>query len=144
MTDGDTNSGYTDYAAYGFPPLDRRSISDAYSATDSGRIKNAFDDQINARYSALCTAVKNMNITLWVISYGSVSGSTATRLQNCASPGLLYAAASSSDLIADRKSTVGTPVTNAHLVCRLLLEKENNQSHSQKISQTTTSPPTTT
>src|SRR3546814_7926758 len=100
MTDGDTNSGYTDYAAYGFPPLDRRSISDAYSATDSGRIKNAFDDQINARYSALCTAVKNMNITLWVISYGSVSGSTATRLQNCASPGRFYAAASSSDLIA--------------------------------------------
>src|SRR3546814_49720 len=28
MTDGDTNSGYTDYAAYGFPPLDRRSLSD--------------------------------------------------------------------------------------------------------------------
>src|SRR3546814_3647975 len=75
MTDGDTNSGYTDYAAYGFPPLDRRSISDAYSATDSGRIKNAFDDQINARYSALCTSVKNMNIPLWVISYGSVPGS---------------------------------------------------------------------
>src|SRR3546814_14749196 len=84
----------SDLAAYGFPPLDRRSISDVYSATDSGRIKNAFDDQINARYSALCTAVKNMNITLWVISYGSVSGSTATRLQNCASPGRFYAAAS--------------------------------------------------
>src|SRR3546814_10005939 len=27
----------------------------------------------------------------------------------------------------DRKSTRRTPVTNAHIVCRLLLEKQNNQ-----------------
>src|SRR3546814_6125987 len=27
----------------------------------------------------------------------------------------------------DRKSTRRTPVTNAHLVCRLLLEKKNNE-----------------
>src|SRR3546814_9204335 len=100
MTEGNTKSVYTDLAVYGFPRLELRSISDAYSATDSGRIKNAFDDQINARDSALCTAGKNMNIPLWVISYGSVAGSTATRLQNCASPGRFYAAASSSDLIA--------------------------------------------
>src|SRR3546814_5273743 len=30
-------------------------------------------------------------------------------------------------IFADRKSTRLTPVTNAHLVCRLLLEKKNNQ-----------------
>src|SRR3546814_8960670 len=33
----------------------------------------------------------------------------------------------------DRKSTRLTPVTNAHLVCRLLLEKKNNQNTTQRI-----------
>src|SRR3546814_1924841 len=31
----------------------------------------------------------------------------------------------------DRKSTRRTPVTNAHLVCRLLLEKKKNDSNKQ-------------
>src|SRR3546814_5458519 len=31
--------------------------------------------------------------------------------------------------LSDRKSTRLTPVTNAHLVCRLLLEKKNNNRH---------------
>src|SRR3546814_6541851 len=37
----------------------------------------------------------------------------------------------------DRKSTRLTPVTNAHLVCRLLLEKKNNTKHAlQRHTQT--------
>src|SRR3546814_1082185 len=32
----------------------------------------------------------------------------------------------------DRKSTRLTPVTNAHIVCRLLLEKKNNSNTAQK------------
>src|SRR3546814_9372490 len=31
--------------------------------------------------------------------------------------------------VTDRKSTRLTPVTNAHLVCRLLLEKKNNKTN---------------
>src|SRR3546814_8260957 len=37
----------------------------------------------------------------------------------------------------DRKSTRLTPVTNAHLVCRLLLEKKNTKTQQQPNKQTT-------
>ncbi len=38
----------------------------------------------NARLLALCTALKNMNVTLWVISYGNdVSSTTEDRLKQC-------------------------------------------------------------
>src|SRR3546814_1788395 len=40
---------------------------------------------------------------------------------------------------ADRKSTRLTPVTNAHLVCRLLLEKKNNSITKLQIITTTDS-----
>src|SRR3546814_6699767 len=38
---------------------------------------------------------------------------------------------------ADRKSTRLTPVTNAHLVCRLLLEKKKNKTQSHQLSHQT-------
>src|SRR3546814_6198110 len=36
-------------------------------------------------------------------------------------------------LLLDRKSTRLTPVTNAHLVCRLLLEKKKHNSHTSNM-----------
>src|SRR3546814_1840459 len=36
-------------------------------------------------------------------------------------------------ILSDRKSTRLTPVTNAHLVCRLLLEKKKNHNDTYKI-----------
>lgn len=95
MTDGDTNTDIYDVNAYGVPWWDRRQTS-----TSSAPTSTLTDAEVNARFPALCAAVKNMNITLWVISYGAVSGDTATRLQNCASPGRYYAASSSTDLIS--------------------------------------------
>ncbi len=100
MTDGDTNANSDDYAAYGLPWFDRRQTADRPSKSD-------MDDQVNARFSALCTAVKNKNITLWVISFGAgVNEDTQGRLKACSSNGngpegkLFFPVADSEDLIS--------------------------------------------
>lgn len=96
MTDGDTNGQDDEYAAYGLPWFDRRQTPDT-----SAPSKTDIDDQINARFSALCTAVRNKNITLWVISFGaSVNTTTQARLQACATPGKYFTAADSATLIS--------------------------------------------
>jgi hypothetical protein len=87
MTDGDTNANPDALSAYGVPWFDRLQ-TDESSAPTTTQLNTITND----RTAALCTAVKNMNITLWVVSYGSdVSGATNTRLSQCASPGKFFA-----------------------------------------------------
>ncbi|MES2442578.1 MAG: pilus assembly protein [Pseudomonadota bacterium] len=94
MTDGDTNASNTDYAAYGIPWFDRRQ-----TVSTSAPSNTTLNDQINARFLALCTAVKNQNITLWVISFGSGSNSTTEdRLESCATSGRYFVARDSATL----------------------------------------------
>ena len=98
MTDGDTNANDYDYAAYGLPYFDHRQ-------TGASPTKDQLDDQVNARFLALCTAVKNKNITLWVISFGaSTSVENQTRLSQCASSGRYFTAADSAALQVTFKS----------------------------------------
>lgn len=94
MTDGDSTSSPCDYNAYGVPWFDQRQTTDVGTAANCGSNRQALIDQINVRLEALCTAVKNKNITLWVISYGgiNINATTRTRLQNCASPGKYFSA----------------------------------------------------
>lgn len=95
MTDGDTVTSRFNLTPFGVPWWDRRQTNPANAPTDSNLTAN-----VNARTSALCTAIKNRNITLWVISFGSgVSNAAQTRLQNCASTGRFYSAANSTELI---------------------------------------------
>jgi Flp pilus assembly protein TadG len=97
MTDGETVTQPYDYTAYGLPWFDRRQ-------TDAGSVPNQsiLNDQVNLRFSALCTAIKNnpKGITLWVINFGNSVGNTAkTRLQNCAtSPDYFFDAGDSIEL----------------------------------------------
>lgn len=80
MTDGETNANSGALSAYGLPWYDRLQTDAASSPTTA-----QLNDLTNARFSALCTAVKNMNITLWVVSYGSgVDTATNNRLRDCA------------------------------------------------------------
>jgi Flp pilus assembly protein TadG len=77
MTDGDTSTNNDNYTAYGVGWWDRRQTTYAPSATDLNNI-------VNARLDALCTTIKNMNITLWVVSYGGdVTAATENRLKRC-------------------------------------------------------------
>jgi hypothetical protein len=97
MTDGDTVTSNTNMISHGVTWWDRR------QATSTSN--NVLTANVNARTQALCSAIKNKNITLWVISFGSGVSSTAqTALQNCASPGRFYAAANSSQLINQFKA----------------------------------------
>ncbi len=92
MTDGDTNANDYDYAAYGLPFFDHRE-------TPASPAKTQLDDQVNSRLLALCGAVKNKNITLWVISFGaSVNSTTQGRLSQCASAGRYFTAADATQL----------------------------------------------
>jgi Flp pilus assembly protein TadG len=100
MTDGDTVTSNTGYTAHGVAWWDRRETTTASAPSNT-----ILDNTVNARMDALCSAIKNMNITLWVISYGSgVSSAAQTRLQNCASSGRFYTASNSAALIANFKS----------------------------------------
>lgn len=97
MTDGDTQTSTSNYAAYGYPWYDRRNVSSSDVGSSPG--STDMNDEVNARFLALCTAVKNKNITLWVISFGSGSNSTTEgRLEQCATPGRYFTARDSASL----------------------------------------------
>lgn len=102
MTDGDTMSYNDDYNAYGISWWDRRQTTYApsnYSGTNSHTARI-----VNAHLAGLCTAIKNKNITLWVISYGGgINEETEARLQACATNGKYFSASDTPALIAQFK-----------------------------------------
>ncbi|MBN3728433.1 VWA domain-containing protein [Burkholderia sp. Ac-20379] len=59
-----------------------------------------YPDDVNTFQNAVCTAIKNDNITIYAITFGSdASGSVAqTAMRNCASPGDYYHAPDSTSL----------------------------------------------
>mgnify|MGYP003673625825 CR=1 FL=1 len=95
MTDGDTVTSNSQYSSYGVEWYDRRRTSSSSAPSSSD-----LTTQVNKRFLAMCTAIKNKNITLWVVSFGNgVSSSSITNLQNCATPGKFYNAANSAELL---------------------------------------------
>ncbi|WP_161988990.1 TadE/TadG family type IV pilus assembly protein [Sphingomonas glacialis] len=100
MTDGDSTSNPCDYNAYGVPFYDQKQTTDVGLAQNCGTNRQTLIDQINLRLAALCTSVKNKNITLWVISFGNGTNTdTESRLQTCAtSPSYYFKAADSAAL----------------------------------------------
>lgn len=103
MTDGETCTAPYNYSAYGFPWLDRRQQTSKTSAPTYGcetetSTGGQMSEQVNARYAAVCAAVKNQNITLWVIWFGVSKPNLETRLRGCATPSRFYAARNQADL----------------------------------------------
>ena len=97
MTDGDASTFTNNLYAYGSPYWDLRQTN--YTPTSA-----QLDGGVEGRTTALCTAIKNMNIELWVISYGgAVDASNEARLQACASPGRYFSAANTPTLISNFK-----------------------------------------
>jgi Flp pilus assembly protein TadG len=81
MTDGNMEPDATSYNFAGHEYEDKR-ISGT-SGTGSANLTTLH----NNRFSAICAAAKNMNVTVWVIAYAQTM---TTQLQNCASPGKAY------------------------------------------------------
>jgi Flp pilus assembly protein TadG len=98
MTDGETNVVHDDYSAYGVHWYDRRQTPTGTAPTNSQLVA-----MTDARTAALCTAIKNKNINLWVVSYGDVGGPTNDRLRACATPGKFFQAASVASLVSNFK-----------------------------------------
>jgi Flp pilus assembly protein TadG len=92
MTDGTMAPQPTIYGLYGYEKVDRRISGAANTPTSSD-----LTDRHNSRFSALCTAIKNMNITIWVVAYDQTM---TTQLQNCASPGKAFYASNDTQMRA--------------------------------------------
>jgi len=95
MTDGATVVKPFDYSPYGIHWYDRRQ-----TPTDTEPTEDLLNNLTDARTAALCTAIRNKNITLWVISYGDLGSETNKRLEACASPGRFLEATTVDKLVA--------------------------------------------
>ena len=108
MTDGDAVAQPCDYTAYGVAWWDRRTTDDVGTQSNCNGVNNglaSLNAQVNARLDGLCTAVKNKEITLWVISFGDGSNAaTEDRLRACASNGRFFTARNSATLQATFKA----------------------------------------
>ncbi len=104
MTDGDTCTGATNYAAYGVAWFDRRQTADNSVPTDGCGETGTLTQQVNLRTEALCTAIKNKNITLWVIVFGNLATATETRMSNCATSTRYFKATNAATLQQTFKS----------------------------------------
>jgi Flp pilus assembly protein TadG len=104
MTDGDPCTSVGNYQAYGVAWFDRRQTDPSVAPTDGCTTTGTLTAQVNARTVALCSAIKNKNITLWVVTFGYVDPNTVTRLTNCASSGRYFSANNAATLQATFKS----------------------------------------
>ena len=87
LTDGQTAPLDISYGAYGVEPIDRRRWSPSSSLTLTQVVEN--------RFTVACNAIKNKNITVWFIAFGTALNPIMT---NCAGPGHAFSAANSTEL----------------------------------------------
>jgi len=114
MTDGDPCTNVSNYQAYGIAWFDRRQTDPTVAPTDGCTTTGTLTEQVNARTVALCTAIKNKNITLWVITFGTVDPNTVTRLTNCASSERYFNASNAEDL-ESTFATIANQITQLRL-----------------------------
>jgi Flp pilus assembly protein TadG len=98
MTDGDPCTSVSNYQAYGIAWFDRRQTDAGVAPTDGCTTTGTLTEQVNARTAALCKAVRNKNITLWVIWFGVSNPTIETQLTACATPGRFFSARNSVQL----------------------------------------------
>lgn len=98
MTDGDACTENYNYEAYGLEWYDRRRVDPNAVPTDGCTTTGTITQQVNARTAALCEAVKNKNITLWVIWFGEKNTYIETTMKACASPNRFFSARNSAQL----------------------------------------------
>lgn len=114
MTDGDPCTGAPNYTAYGLNWFDRRTTDPNSDPTDGCTNKGTLTEQVNARTAALCTAIKNKNITLWVITFGELAPDTVTRMTSCATPGKYFSANNAAD-IQSTFATIANQISSLRL-----------------------------
>jgi Flp pilus assembly protein TadG len=104
MTDGDPCTSVGNYQAYGVAWFDRRQTAESSAPTDGCTTTGSLTTQVNNRTAALCTAIKNKNITLWVITFGTLDSTTVTRMTACATTGRYFNATNAATIQSTFKS----------------------------------------
>ena len=87
LTDGQTAPLDVSYGSYGVEPLEKKRWSPG-----SGR---TLTQTVEARFTFACQQVRNKNITIWVIAFGT---ELSPLLADCAGPGHAFAAANATSL----------------------------------------------
>ena len=87
LTDGETAPSNFSYGTYGIEPLSQRRWNSGSSFSLTQTVEN--------RFTYACNAVKNKNITVWVVGFGT---SVTPMLKNCAGSGHWFQANNASDL----------------------------------------------
>ena len=95
MTDGEMTAQVWAPSAYGVEISDKQITPDSETTfTDTGQYTSSVDRH-NARLLAICNAVKNKDITLWVVAFGIGLNAELTA---CATPGRALEAANQQQL----------------------------------------------
>lgn len=87
MTDGIMQPEIDQYSAYGIEKLDNR-ISPRY-------YEDSITERHNARFEAVCEAIKAQGTTIWVVAFGT---SMTDELEDCASDGRAYYSSNTDEL----------------------------------------------
>lgn len=91
MTDGDTETHFQAYDAYGLSALDRRRTAPGSLPTDSDQ-----DSIVESRLTTYCNVAKNQKgMTVWVIAFGTT---LTPLLEGCASQGRAFQANNTAEL----------------------------------------------
>lgn len=98
MTDGEACTDPGNYTAYGVAWFDRRQTDANTVPTGGCGTSGTLTQQVNARLAGICSAVKNKNITLWVIWFGVSNTTIENSLRSCSTTGRFYSARNSADL----------------------------------------------
>ncbi len=92
MTDGQIDTGWVGYNAYGVEFYDRRITESGLNSTDTVTQNNA---RHQSRFLAICEAVKAKGTRLWVVAFGT---GLTTPLSTCASPNSAFPASNRTQL----------------------------------------------
>lgn len=119
MTDGQTCTEPLNYGAYGLPWFDRRQTNDGSVPTGGcsggSNTGGTLSEQVDARFTALCTAVKNKNITLWVVYFGTTDATTTARMTTCATDSTKFKAANNAAALETAFSSIATQISQLRL-----------------------------
>ncbi|WP_298333616.1 pilus assembly protein TadG-related protein [uncultured Erythrobacter sp.] len=106
MTDGEMTAQVDTPTAYGIHQIDYKVRPDSDTAISDARVSATAVARHDARLQAICAAVRNKNITLWVVAFGrdftDGDGNSVVpeNLANCATPGRAFAAKNKAELDA--------------------------------------------
>jgi hypothetical protein len=99
MTDGQLAPNCNTYTAYGVEQNDMR-------VTGAGSCPNQYDRHLQ-RFRMICNAAKSMNISIWVIAFGT---SLSTDMTQCASNANQASTAADRDALIARFQQIGSQI----------------------------------